>query len=407
MMGVTIAPVPKERAADFVGAMGAAFGFDIEDEERLSRFAELFEWDRSRGAFDGDQIVGTSGAFSLDLTVPGGTMACAGTTVISVLPTHRRRGILRSMMDSHLEDVRQRQEPIAGLWASDSAIYGRFGYGSAAQNVEVEVSRDHGRFHRISPPPAPVRLISANEARQLLPPFYEKFRVTTPGFYGRSERWWALRRFRDDPNDRDGATAYRYAVTETDGKLTGYIQYRFKENWEEGHGIGEVRVRELLGSDPPSWSGLWRFVLDHDLTARIVAPERSVRDPLFEMLAGRRRARQKVEDSLWIRVMDVESALQGRSYSGRADVVVEIHDPLDASSSVWHFDLSPEGATVTPSQDRADVTMDLEDLGACFLGWGRFADLARAGRLTGDARHLHALDGAFTWSPLPWCSEVF
>ncbi len=407
MMGVTIAPVSRERAADFVGTMGTAFGFDIEDEAELSRFADLFEWDRSLGAFDGDQIVGTAGAFSLDMTVPGGTMACAGTTVIAVLPTHRRRGILRSMMDSHLEDVRLREEPIAGLWASDSAIYGRFGYGSVAESIEVEVSREHGRFHRLAPLPAPVRLISAEEAHRLLPPFYETFRLTTPSFFGRSQQWWNLRRFRDEPDNRHGATAYRYAVTEADGEPTGYVQYRFKESWDEGHGTGEVRVRELLGSDPASWAGLWRYVLDHDLTAKIVAPERSPRDPLFEMLEGRRRARRKVADSLWIRIMDVEKALQGRSYSGRADVIVEIHGPLDASSSVWHLDLSPEGAVVSPSTDPPEVTLDLEDLGACFMGWSRFADLAAAGRLSGDHQQLLALDRAFTWSPLPWCSEVF
>lgn len=406
-MGVVIAPVPRERAADFVRTMGGAFGFDIEDDERLQRFSDVFEWDRSRGAYDGDQIVGTAGAFSLDLTVPGGTLACAGTTVIAVLPTHRRRGILRSMMDSHLDDVRQRGEAIAGLWASDSAIYGRFGYGSAAQSVQVEVPRQHGGFHRLAPAAAPVRLISAEEAKRLLPPFYEYFRRTTPGFYGRSERWWELRRFRDDPKDRDGATAYRYAVTEADGKPTGYVQYRYKDNWENGHGAGEVRVRELLGSDPSSWAGLWRFVLDHDLTAKVVASERSTRDPLFEMLEGRRRASQKLEDSLWIRIMDVEKALQGRSYSARADVVVEIHDPLDASSSVWRLDLSAEGAIVSPSRETADVAMDLEDLGACFLGWSRFTDLARAGRLTGEDDYLLALDHAFSWSPVPWCSEVF
>ncbi len=406
-MGVTIGPVSEDRAADFLRTMGAAFGFDIEDEDRVRRFSDVFEWDRSRGAFEGDQIVGTAGAFSLDLTVPGGTLPCAGTTVISVLPTHRRRGILRSMMDSHLDDVRQREEPIAGLWASDSAIYGRFGYGSAAQSVEVEVSREHGNFHRLAPPAAPIRLVSAQEARRLLPPFYDRFRLTTPGFYGRSEQWWDLRRFRDDPGDRNGATAYRYAVTETDGELTGYVQYRYKENWDEGHGEGEVRVRELLGTDPSSWAGLWRFILNHDLTAKIVAPERSPRDPLFEMLEGRRRARQKLEDSIWIRIMDVEKALEGRSYSARADVVVEIHDPLDASTSVWHLDLTPEGSVVSPSKEAPDVAMDLEDLGACFLGWSRFTDLARAGRLTGEDGHLLALDHAFSWSPVPWCSEVF
>ena len=406
-MGVSITSVDKDRASDFYAAMGKSFGFDIEDPKRLEIYVEMMEWDRSRAAVDGDEIVGTAGAFSLDLTVPGSTMPCGGTTVVSVLPTHRRQGILRSMIDSHLADVRDREEPIAGLWASDSAIYGRFGYGCAAYGTDVEITREHTQFHRLAPTPAPVRLLRLEEAKDALPPFYDRVRRDIPGFYARSEPWWRLRRFRDESDGRNGATAYRYAVTETGGRVTGFVQYRFKDTWSDGHGTGEVRIRELVAEDPAGWAGLWRFALDHDLTAKILAPDRSTRDPLFEMLAGTRRAARKVGDSLWIRIMDVAKALEGRSYSATANVVVQFHDPLDASTSIWRLDLTPDGSSVTPSTDEPDVVMDLEDLGACFLGEARFDALGRAGRLSGDRGHLLALDHAFTWSPGPWCPEVF
>lgn len=405
-MGVNVAPVSAERSREFLLTMGAVFGFDPEEDE-IERFTSHFEWDRSRAAFDGDQIVGTSGAFSLDLTVPGTTMACGGTTVISVLPTHRRMGILRMMMDSHLADVRDRDEPIAGLWASDSAIYGRFGYGSAAQGADLVIERDHSRFHRLAPEPAPVRLVDADSARRLLPPFYDKARLEIPGFYARSEPWWENRRFRDNPAHRNGATAYRYAVTEMDVEVTGFVQYRYKEDWTEGHGRGEVRVRELVGSDPSSWAGLWRFVLDHDLTGKISASNRSVEDPVLDFLEGPRRAAIKVGDSLWIRIMDPQAALEGRSYSAPANVVIRLHDPLDASLTTWQLDLSPDGARVASSDAEPEVAMDLEDLGACFMGWSRFQTLKRAGRIEGDDGALAALDQAFAWSPAPWCSEVF
>src|SRR5690606_5161229 len=159
LMGVTVGPVGDDRAAEYLAAMGQAFGFDSSDEHR-ERFSKYFEWDRARAAYDGDRIVGTLGAFSLDLTVPGGTLPCGGTTVVSVLPTHRRRGILRQLMDAHFEDVRARDEPLAGLWASKSSIYGRFGYGLAAVGLDVEVSRAHVDFHRLAAMPAPSRLVS-------------------------------------------------------------------------------------------------------------------------------------------------------------------------------------------------------------------------------------------------------
>lgn len=405
-MGVTVGPVIPDRAAELATAMGTAFGFDP-DEEGIERFRRDFEWDRMRAAYDGDRIVGTLGAFSLDMTVPGSTLPCAGTTIVSVMPTHRRRGILRMMMDAHLEDARNHNEPLAALWASDSGIYGRFGYGRAAPAAEVEIDRNHGAFHRLTPHPIPVRLITADEAADLLPPFYAETRLRHPGFLARSDAWWKSRHFRDPERDRQGATAYRYAVTNENEEVTGFAQYRFKNEWTDGHGAGEVRITELLGSTPESWIGLWRFILDHDLTARIKASERPVDDPLFELLSAPRRARTELSDSLWVRVMDVKAALEGRSYSGSARAVIQVHDPVDASLTKWQLDLSPEGAAVSTSDAAADVELDLEDLGACYMGWSRFRQLAVSGRLTGDASVITALDRAFTWSPAPWCPEVF
>lgn len=405
-MGVTVLPVPDGRRREFHETMGLVFGFEPTEADQ-ERFDSYFPWDRSRAAFEGDSLVGTLGAFSLDMTVPGGTMACGGTTVVSVLPTHRRRGILAMMIDSHLADVREHEEPLAGLWASDSAIYGRFGYGSAARATEIEIQRDHAEFHRLAPEPAPVRLIDKDEAERVLPEFYDGFRFRYPGMFARSDVWWRNRRLHDDPQDRNGFTPFRFAVTEAAGSATGYAQYRYKPEWTDGHGEGTVRVTELFAADAPALAGLWRYLLDHDLTAKVVAPNRSIDDPVFDLLAGRRRVKATVEDSLWIRIIDVERALGGRRYSARAGTVLAVHDPIDGSSSRWQVDLSPEGADVTATRAEPEVTLDLEDLSAGLLGWPRFQELGRTGRLEGDPAVLAQLDAAFTWSPSPWCPEVF
>ena len=60
--------------------------------------------------------------------MPGATVPAAGVTIVTVHPTHRRRGILSTMMDRQLADLHERGEPIAVLRASEAAIYGRFGY---------------------------------------------------------------------------------------------------------------------------------------------------------------------------------------------------------------------------------------------------------------------------------------
>lgn len=405
-MGVSVGPVPEERADEYLRTMGGAFGFDSTEED-LNRFSEIFEWDRARAAYDEDEMVGTIGSLSLDMTVPGASLPCGGTTVVTVLPTHRRRGVLRAMMDAHFGDVQERGEPIAALWASDSGIYGRFGYGIAAREAELDISRDHSSFHRLAAPPAPVRLITKEEAARRVPGFYDSVRLEHPGFFARSPSWWTARRLSDRPSDRQGATAYRFAVTERDGSITGFVQYRYKEEWVDRHAAGEIRIRELLGTDPESWSGLWRFVLDHDLTGRIKAPHRSPADPVFDLLAAPRRARAEVSDSLWVRVMDVAAALEGRRYSAPVRTVLQVHDPIDAATTRWRLDLGPDGAEVTSTADEPEVVADLEDLGACFMGWSRFGGLAAVGRVEGDERKLRQMDLAFGWHPGPWSSEVF
>jgi hypothetical protein len=198
--------------------------------------------------------------------------------------------------------------------------------------------------------------------------------------FARSEAWWQNRRLHDDRHNRNGFTPFRFAVTESGGAVTGYVQYRYKAEWTDGHGAGMIRVVELFAADASALAGLWRYLLDHDLTAKVVAPHRAVDDPIFDLLAGRRRAKATIEDSLWIRIMDVKRALEGRRYSAPAATVLALHDPIDGSLTRWQLDLSPEGASVTPTSAEPEVTVDLEDLSAGLLGWPRFRELGRAGR---------------------------
>lgn len=387
-------------------AMGLAFGFDSE-EDATDRLAKTLPFERTRCGFDGDLMVGTSGAFEFEMTVPGGSVSCAGTTMVSVIPTHRRRGILRQMMRSHLDDVLDHGEPIAALWASDSAIYGRFGYGLASINQAIDVKRSKVKFHRNAPEPTPVRMIGVEKAESILPSFFEDLRVDIPGFFHRTDAWWEHRRFSDPETSRDGMTSQRYGVVDGENGIEGYVQFRLKSDWEGGHGAGQVVVRELLGTTPESWVGLWHFVLGHDLVDVISARNRPTWEPLFDLLEGVRRARATRSDALWVRLMDVPAALTARRYSAPIDLVFEVDDPMgDVTGSYWlHGDES--GVECVLTEKRGTIRLDLEDLGGCYMGRSRFTELARSGRVSGDHGHLAAADRAFHWDPQPWCPEIF
>jgi predicted acetyltransferase len=404
-MAVEVRAIEPDEFETMRRTMGVVFGFDPpEGDESFRRLVPL---DRTRCGFDDGRMVSTLGTFDLTMTVPGGAVPCGGTTMVAVLPTHRRKGLLRALMRSHLDDVREHEEPIAGLWASDSAIYGRFGYGCASVSYEITVNRGHVDLHRLSPESAPVRIIDREEAIRVAPALFEQLQARFPGFFARSPDWWESRSFRDTDASRHGATSLRYAVVDGEDGISGYTTYRTKADWADGHGSGEVRVKDLFGTDPQSWAALWSFVTSQDLVSVTVADLRSTQDPIFDLLEGSRRARAVRSDGLWIRIMDVPKALKARAYSAPIEVVLGVSDPLGDISGTYR--LSANGADVTcfASDDEPDVMIDLEDLGAGYMGMARFRELARVGRMSGSDRALAAMDAAFRWDPQPWCPEIF
>src|SRR4051812_11442033 len=105
-------------------------------EETPGPFAErptpIAELDRSLSLWDGDRVAPPAGIYSRTMTVPGGTVPCAGVTWVTVSPTHRRQGVLTAIMRRQLTELHeQEREPVAALWAAEYPIYGHFGYAPA------------------------------------------------------------------------------------------------------------------------------------------------------------------------------------------------------------------------------------------------------------------------------------
>jgi len=401
--GITIRVPTAEETETFRYILARNFGVDARPDG-TEGFTRLWERERAFCAWDGSEMVGTSGSFSLELAVPGGTIAAGGTTMVSVAPTHRRQGILRQMMAAHLRDVAERGEPVAALWASEASIYGRFGYGVAAEGIDLRVPRQHTSFHRLTPAPAPVRLVDEQEARLHIPPIHERAVSLWPGFITRSEAWWDERWFKDPSDRRNGATALRFALTTSND---GYAIYRQRHKFELGISSGELIVLDLLGTSPESWSGMWSFILNHDLPAIIDAPRRSSVDPIFDLLESPRRMTGSRRDSLWIRTNDPAAALAERRYQTEGHLVLEVVDPFMDRTVVVELEGGPDGASCRVTDKDPDLVLDIEDLGACYLGWARFRTLARSGRIGGDKTSLTLADQMFTWDPLPWCPEFF
>lgn len=381
-----------------------AFDRDKDDEEHLY---DVFEKDRLIGAFDGETLVGTLGAFSLDMTVPGGSLPTAGTTIVSVLPTHRRRGALTGMMQVHFDEILERGEPLAALWASEAPIYGRYGYGSAADEANIDIASTRLAFPSVDETVS-VRMVTLEEAVEHFPPLFEAMRVTRPGAFRRGDAWWRHRRLRDTPRFRAGATAQRLAIAERDGRPVGYVHFRSKEDWSSGHAAGTVRVLELVGSDLEAEKVLWKFVAEMDLMETVKCDRRPLDDPLVWALIDPRRLNRKISDTLWVRVMDVPAALTGRRYAQDGSIVIGLADGFRPESG-GTFRLSVDGGTglCEPTDDRPDLTMDIGFLGALMMGGRSAAEMARGGVIDGTEGSVAMIDRLFRWTPGPFCPEIF
>ncbi len=327
-------------------------------------------------------------------------MPAAGVTIVGVLPTHTRRGILKQLMRAQLDDVHERGESLACLWASEGTIYGRFGYGLAAMCGDIDIERVYGGFRRVPEHGGTLRLLSHEEALEAIPPVYARVAAGTPGMFARSREWWEARALHDSEARRDGAGEMVRAVLERDGEGLAYAIYRLKMGFEAGSSVGEVHVLEAMGVSPEATAGIWRFLLDIDWMERLQAWLLPVDHPLFLLLEHPRRMRFRVGDSLWVRLVDVGAALAARSLEG--DVVLEVADAFCPWNDARY------GLDGSKTTARADLRLDASDLGSAFLGGFTFAQLLRAGRveeLTEGA--VTRADAAFRTDRAPWCPEIF
>ncbi len=413
-MAFEIRPIVEDEFSAFLDVNNIAFGQRPSPDHTASA-RKVIEFDRTLAAFDGGEIVGTAGVYSCDLTLPNmNTLPVAGVSWVGVLPTHRRRGLLRQLMVRQLSDIRQRGAAIAILTASEGSIYGRFGYGLATSYADYQIDRIHAGL-RESPDDATgrVRLVEQEEAARFLPALHDRARRLRAGAITRNDGWWSA--FLSSPQGAtDGQGARFIAVYEDLGKIDGVVIYRINRRWENGLAVGELSVRESIATTPIAYRRLWQYCLDIDLTASVQASTRPLDEPLRYMLADPRRLRvTHVGDDLWVRLIDIERALTVRGYSGEGKLTLRVHDSfIPELAGFYELDARLDGAVCrhgSGDENRAgDLEMDVSTLGAAYLGGVSFSTLCQAGRVVEHRRGAAALaDRLFSVASAPYCGTGF
>ncbi|WP_327262476.1 GNAT family N-acetyltransferase [Streptomyces sp. NBC_01232] len=393
------------------GQLELAFGGVPESPEDRELYKSLTDIDRSLGVWDGDACVGSAGTFTFRLSVPGGAIVpAAGVTAVGVSPTHRRRGILTSLMRRQLDDIRAGGEPLAVLTASDPAIYGRFGYGTATYALSLEV--DTTRV-RLSVPPGTdavrLRLVDPQEALADCERVYAALAPTRPGMLARQPGWEALPVL-DAPSGRGGASELKCVVAEReDGEVVGYARYRVKPDWDQSGSDGKVEVSDLDALDPAACAALWRYLFSIDLTWTVRA-RRPVDDPVLHLVSDIRRSRPRMRDALHVRLVDLAAALEARTYGAPLDVVMAVADAFCPwNEGRWRLVVDAKGvARCTRTEEPADLELSVRELGSAYLGGITLASLAAAG-LVRESRPgaLTEASRAFAGDVAPWLPHGF
>ncbi|MFF1835694.1 GNAT family N-acetyltransferase [Streptomyces sp. NPDC058231] len=396
---------------EWFASLELAFGGVLESPEERELWDSLTEHKRSLGVWDGSDVVATAGAFSFRLAVPGGALVpAAGVTMVSVAATHRRRGLLTSMMRRQLDDVRALGEPLAVLTASEPAIYGRFGYGAATRQMSLEIDTDRVRL-TVPDGTDEVRLRYAkpDEAAAACEDVYERLLTGRPGAPAHGPGW-ERKAVVDPASARQGASSLQCVLAERDGEVVGCTTFRVKPAWDKAGPKGRVTVDDVSALDPAAYAALWRFLFGIDLTSTVEARNRPADDAVLHLVSDVRRCNIGVRDSLHVRLVEVGAALEARTYRAPVDVVLEVEDafcPWNAGR--WRLTADASGAaSCGRTDDPADLALSVRELATAYLGGTSVVSLARAGRVRElRAGAVEEASLAFSSAVEPWLPRGF
>jgi predicted acetyltransferase len=408
-VSIDLRRVTDDEFPAYARAIATAFG-GLPDEQLVADWRATMELDRTIAAFDGSEVVGTAGAYSFELTLPGGGgEPAAGVTVVGVRPTHRRQGLLRRMMQHQLDDVVERGESLMVLTASEGAIYERFGYGAAVFASSWTLRTDALELARPSTAGGRMRMVDIDEARKLVPGIFDRARTRHVGAVTRSDAHWDTV-FADRPADRRRRSWFTVVHESSAGEPDGFVLYKVEQREPDGGPQNSIVVIDLDALDAEVEAALWDYLVHVDLVVSIRTENRPVDEPLRWRLADQRRVHvDGVHDHLWVRIVDPAVALSARRYGTDDALVLEIADAFRPDNDGrWLVDGGPEGATAARTDRAPDLSLSAPELGSIFLGGVSPSTLARAGRVRGlTSGALARADAFFSTQPAPWCATHF
>jgi predicted acetyltransferase len=400
----------EETFAAWLQATTRGFHGGQASDELVAAMAKSVAYRRSVGVWDDtasdpESAVGTVDGFESPVTVPGGRdLPAWAISMVTVAPTHRRRGIARELLESELRTAVALGLPMAMLTVSESTIYQRFGFEPAAMASDLTISTQRAKFIG-AVPDGRVQFVDIEQARAQVDALYATARLASPGeMEVWPRRWDQIFGIADEKDVSKRPRAARY--DDVDGTTQGIVVYRMKENSHDftGH---TAQVEYLIANTPDAYAALWRFLLELDLTSTVTASLRPIDEPLRWLVNDFRAVKVETYDHLWLRILDVPAALNAREFYAPLDLVIEVTDNLGHASGRYHLGSVVEPVETTPETTSA-LTLSVNELSAIYLGGVSATTLFKAGRIAEhQAGSVAQLDAAFTSPVTPWLSVWF
>jgi len=400
-----VRPIRIDEFPAFQRTFMRAMGFPPPTDDYLERWGPSTKVERSLAAYDRDQIVGTTYSYLFELTVPGGAQIdAAGVTAVGVLATHRRRGIVSELMLRQLAEARDRGEPLAILVASESVIYGRFGYGVSSYLFDYEIDTRYGAYAEPYEATS-VYFVDEETADKVFPEVYERWRRQQPGAIPRSETYW-----KNVWADRKTGTEAHVIHEDASGAADAYARYHVRSNWDAGLPASIIDVRDMVATSQEASKALWRHMLDVDLVRTVKVWARPVDEPVRWWLANPRALKvTRMGDLFWTRLLDIARSLAVRRYRADGELVIEVEDSqFEENSGRYDLRIAGGDAQCERTNKSADLQMSVSSLGSLYLGGVMASERALGGRikeLTNGA--LEKADAAFSSAPKPWSATWF
>ena len=412
MSDVEVRGISDGEIADYLRCVGTAFHMGSEVTEERVEFSRTYMTDLSRrlGAFVDGAVCGTAGSFGAALSVPGGlTVPMSAVTEVTVLPTHRRQGLLREMMHFQLRDAAARGDVVAMLLSAEWPIYGRFGYGMAVEAANTIVDARTAVFRDMAAARGSIEVVDLATLRAVAPEPFDRHRLMTPGAISREPVMWdlatgVLTRPGDDPPKHRVRVVHR----DPSGVVDGYAVYDAGDEWVHNRPSVKLDVVELIAATDEAYVDLWRFLCAVDWVSEIHAHVRAVDEDLRPLFVDGRVARQTDRsDNMWVRILDIPVALASRKYEVPVSIVLEIHDDLFGGGR-YRLEGTSGPTSCNPTDEPADIELDVDVLGAAYLGGAALGPYVTAGRIIElTPGSVTALDRAMRTSRAPWATTGF